>query len=89
MSGVPHFVLAKEVLSQTLGDQTVLMHISSGEYFELNVSGSVVLSSLLRGDEQSAAQALLERFAVSDAQARSDVGALIGVLRERGLLQLT
>lgn len=81
------FRLNDAVLSQKLGTQTVLMHIQSGEYFELNKTGSMVLESLLAGESiEAAALQLSQHFAVTPDQARQDVEALLTQLRARTLI---
>ena len=82
-----HFRLNDAVLSQKLGTQTVLMHIQSGEYFELNKTGSMVLDSLIAGESvDTAALRLSQHFEVTPAQAREDVELLLTQLRARTLI---
>lgn len=77
------------VLSQKLGAQTVLMHIQSGEYFELNATGSLILERLLAGASCAEVAALLsERYDVTAGQARADVDALLQQLHQRALIQV-
>ena len=76
------------VFTQKLGAQTVLMHIQSGEYFELNPSGSLTLERLLAGASVDQVALLLsQHYAVSQAQAHTDVEALLAQLRNRALIQ--
>lgn len=80
--------LNSAVLTQKLGQQTVLMHIQSGEYFELNPTGSLALERLLAGANVAAiATELSEQYQVAQAQAHTDVEALLAQLRQRGLIQ--
>ena len=81
------FCLADGVLTQKLGAQLVLLHVSQGQYFELNGTGAIVLESILAGaDEQSAAEQLSRRFEVDLMQAQTDVSALLKNLADRALL---
>ncbi|SFC97800.1 lasso peptide biosynthesis PqqD family chaperone [Streptomyces aidingensis] len=66
---------------------TVLLNERTGDYWELNPTGAVVVSALLAGgDEQAAVTALTAEFDVTPEEARQDVTALIGDLRGSGLL---
>lgn len=65
---------------------TVLLNQRSGEYWELNPTGTLVLRTLLDGgDEADAAKALIAAFDISLAQAERDVRELTARLRSSGL----
>ncbi|MBT2384090.1 lasso peptide biosynthesis PqqD family chaperone [Streptomyces sp. ISL-11] len=66
---------------------TVLLDQRSGQYWELNPTGTLVVRTLLEGgEEQDAVDAVVTEFAVDRAQASEDVAALIEQLREAGLV---
>ncbi len=66
----------------------VLLDGDSGEYYDLNGTGAVVLRSLLSGADLShAAQALTEEYAVSLAEATQDARELLESLRVAGLVE--
>ncbi|WP_309055278.1 lasso peptide biosynthesis PqqD family chaperone [Streptomyces sp.] len=65
---------------------TVLLDERSGEYWELNPTGSLVVKTLMAGgDEADAVAALTGAFEIEPAQARHDVEALVRQLRTSGL----
>jgi hypothetical protein len=66
----------------------VLLDGDSGEYYDLNGTGAVVLRSLLSGaDLEQAARALTEQYAVGLAEATQDARALLESLRVAGLVE--
>lgn len=65
---------------------TVLLDERSGDYWELNPTGTLVIKSLLDGGEEGdAVDALVARFDIDRAQAAQDVAALVQELRASGL----
>ncbi|GAA3347152.1 hypothetical protein GCM10020358_60820 [Amorphoplanes nipponensis] len=65
----------------------VLLDERTGRYWQLNRSGAVVLRELLAGrTPRDAGAALAGAFPVSPEQAEADAHALLGRLREAGLL---
>ncbi|ORT58287.1 lasso peptide biosynthesis PqqD family chaperone [Streptomyces sp. CB03238] len=65
---------------------TVLLDERSGNYWELNPTGTLVVKTLLRGgDEASAVEALLAEFDIDQDRAEQDVTALVQELRTSGL----
>ncbi|MWA16045.1 lasso peptide biosynthesis PqqD family chaperone [Streptomyces sp. BA2] len=65
---------------------TVLLDQRSGDYWELNPTGSLVVKTLLDGGEEATAvDALVTEFAIDRARAEQDVTALVRELRESGL----
>ncbi|MFE9404903.1 lasso peptide biosynthesis PqqD family chaperone [Streptomyces sp. NPDC006530] len=66
---------------------TVLLNQRSGEYWELNPTGTLVLRTLLEGgDEADAAQAVVAAFDTNLTQATRDVGELTAQLHSSGLV---
>ncbi|OKK04477.1 hypothetical protein AMK26_14095 [Streptomyces sp. CB03234] len=65
---------------------TVLLDERSGNYWELNPTGTLVVKTLLGGgDETSAVEALLAEFDIDRVRAEQDVTALVQELRTSGL----
>jgi hypothetical protein len=59
----------------------------SGEYWNLNPSGALVLRTLLKGGTSTdAVQALVERYDVDTGSASRDVQDLLGELHSAGLV---
>ncbi|MFK4066824.1 lasso peptide biosynthesis PqqD family chaperone [Streptomyces sp. NPDC029674] len=65
---------------------TVLLDQRSGNYWELNPTGTLVVKTLLDGgDETAAVDALVTQFDIGRARAEQDVTVLVRELRESGL----
>ncbi len=65
---------------------TVLLDERAGEYWELNPTATLVVSTLMAGgDEADAVAALTEAFDITPERARQDVDALVQQLRTSGL----
>ncbi|WP_240136474.1 lasso peptide biosynthesis PqqD family chaperone [Streptomyces sp. MUM 178J] len=65
---------------------TVLLDQRSGDYWELNPTGTLVVQTLLDGgDEASAVDAIVTEFDIDRARAQQDVSALVQELRTSGL----
>lgn len=66
----------------------VILDQHSGDYFQLNPTGTLVLRTLLDGGgESDAVQAVLAEFEVDRAEAIRDVVALIEQFQSSGLMQ--
>ena len=66
----------------------VLLDENSGEYWNLNPTGVLVLRTLLDGGTLAeAVHHLTEQYAVDPESARQDVDDLLGGLRSAGLVQ--
>jgi Transglutaminase-like superfamily/Coenzyme PQQ synthesis protein D (PqqD) len=70
---------AQEVMVSTdANGRTVIFHIPSGTYLGLDAAASQIVDLLNRyPDLESAARELANRFGISEAQARNDVGLVI------------
>ncbi|RXS66296.1 lasso peptide biosynthesis PqqD family chaperone [Streptomyces sp. TM32] len=65
---------------------TVLLDERSGQYWELNPTASLIVTTLLAGgDETAAADALLAEFGIDRMRAEQDVATLVEELRASGL----
>ena len=66
----------------------VLLDGRTGEYWELNPTGSLVLAALLEGKDTTAiAGALSAEYDVAEERAVSDVAALVSALRDARLVR--
>ncbi|MEU5576205.1 MULTISPECIES: lasso peptide biosynthesis PqqD family chaperone [Streptomyces] len=66
---------------------TVLLDQRTGDYWELNPTGALVVRTLMDdGDEAAAVTALVAQFAIDRDRAERDVTALVSDLRNAGLL---
>jgi len=76
-----------QVMSRLVGDETVLLDLSSGIYFGLDGVGKRIWETV--ADGQSLAQTvavITAEFEVEEAQAEADVIEFASDLVERGLL---
>lgn len=65
----------------------VLLDQRRGRYFHLNLSGALVLSTLLDGmSPEHAAQVLCERYGIGLQQAATDVASMLSALRKAKLV---
>ncbi|MEV4871430.1 lasso peptide biosynthesis PqqD family chaperone [Streptomyces syringium] len=80
---------AKDVSTAKTDYGTVLLDQRSGQYWELNPTGTLVVQTLMDGGgETDAVDAVVAEFAVDRSRAAEDVSALIGQLRQAGLVVL-
>lgn len=78
----------KDVLSEVVDGQTLLLDLRSSSYLVVNESGTALLPALLAGaDRESLAVALAAKFAISAQQAEADVDRFLVELEERDLLE--
>ncbi|WP_031075172.1 lasso peptide biosynthesis PqqD family chaperone [Streptomyces sp. NRRL S-118] len=75
-----------DVSTAETGYGTVLLDQRSGEYWELNPAGTLIVGVLMAGgDEVDAADALVAEYDIDRARAEEDVAALVADLRTSGL----
>ncbi|MPZ64020.1 MAG: lasso peptide biosynthesis PqqD family chaperone [Pseudonocardiaceae bacterium] len=66
---------------------TVLLDERSGQYWQLNATGALVVQTLRDGGTQAEAVAtLVDQFEVDESQANADVAALLDGLHSAGLV---
>ncbi|MEV6959907.1 lasso peptide biosynthesis PqqD family chaperone [Streptomyces sp. NPDC051207] len=66
---------------------TVLLHQRTGEYWELNPTGALVVRTLMDdGDETAAVAALVAQFDIARDRAEQDVRTLVRDLKDAGLV---
>lgn len=79
---------APGVLSRRVGDDSVLLDPASGQYFELNSTGSLVWELLAASPSREELLAGLEaEFEAEPAELEADVDALLAELLGRGLVE--
>ncbi|WP_206505142.1 lasso peptide biosynthesis PqqD family chaperone [Streptomyces chrestomyceticus] len=79
--------LHPDVTSADTDDGTVLLHLGTGRYWQLNATGAAVLRHLLDGDEPDrVAAALAVRHGIEADRAARDVHAVVGQLRAAKLV---
>ncbi len=76
-----------QVMSRLVGDETVLLDLSSGVYFGLDGVGKRIWESVTEGlNLRETAAAIASEFEVEETQAQADLIAFATDLVERGLL---
>jgi hypothetical protein len=82
-------VRLREGVSTTDTDYgSTLLDLGTGDYFNLNPSGALVLHWLLEGDSPTqAATRLTEEYAVAREEAEQDVADLVAALEAAGLIE--
>jgi len=74
-------------MSRLVGDETVLLDLSSGLYFGLDGVGKRIWDSVVEGNSLAQAVAVIvSEYDVDEAQAQADVIEFASDLVERGLL---
>jgi len=82
-------VRSPDVIWAAVGKEAVLLDLSSGYYYTLNRTGSVIWE-LLTGERDLAGvrEAIRERFGVSSETAWEDLASLMGHLRREKLITI-
>jgi hypothetical protein len=76
-----------DVMARRVGDETVLLHLGSGNYFGLDPVGSRFWELISQGlPLAGATQALLQEYEVSPEQLQRDLESLIKELLAQGLV---
>ena len=80
----------EDVIFRDLEGEIVLLNLKTGVYFGLDLVGTRIWH-LIREHQslQKALGALLEEFEVAEARCAADLLSLVGVLREKGLVEVT
>ena len=82
-------VLSKDVLTQEVSGEMVLMDLSSEQYFGLDAVGARVWNLLEQGTAPAdLLSILLREYEVEQLQLESDIEELLGQLLEAGLLRV-
>lgn len=79
--------IPKEVFFRNLGDEVVLLHLSSGIYYHLDSVGARIWDLLSKGQSfNSLCEILLMEYDVDREVLERDVLRLAGELQEKGLI---
>ena len=78
-----------DVLISNVGDESVLLDLDSERYFGLDAVGTHMWKALTTSDTvQAAYEQLIGEYEVDAEVLRQDLLNLIGMLRERGLVEV-
>ncbi|MFH1176076.1 MAG: PqqD family protein [Acidobacteriota bacterium] len=79
--------IAEQVLSCEVGGEAVLLDAASGRYYGFGAVGARLWELLKEhGEIEPVVRQLMVEYEVDEGRLRADVGELVGVLRDRGLL---
>ena len=85
---MPALKISPKALSRELDGETVLVNLDTGMYFGLDEVGTVIWNHIQEGVAvEDIPGKLTEAFEVEEDVARTDLEALIGELRENGLVE--
>lgn len=81
-------IIPPQVMSRLVGDETILMDLSTGIYFGLDGVGKRIWETIAEGRNLKAVVAVIvAEFEVDEVLAQDDVVEFVSDLVERGLLQ--
>jgi Coenzyme PQQ synthesis protein D (PqqD) len=76
-----------EIAAETIGGESVILNLSSGDYFSLNGAGGLAWALLVRGHSATEiAPRIAGHFGVGEERAQADLDALVTGLVEQELL---
>ena len=82
------FAVPPQVMSRLVGDETVLMDLSTGIYFGLDGVGKRIWETIGEGRSlEVVATVIATEYDVDEGRAQDDVVEFVSELIERGLLQ--
>lgn len=82
-----HLKVSDEVVESTVGDEVILLHLGSGQYFSLDAIGSLVWNHIKLGTELNAMLAqLANEFDAAIEQIESDVQSFLSDLFANDIL---
>ena len=83
-------IISDQVLSQEINGETVLLDLTSEQYFGLNSVGTRIWQLLVAGESADGiVDILLDEFEVPEIQAKQDVEELLLRLDEAGLITIS
>lgn len=81
-------ILTDSLVSRKVGDETVIIHLTTGKGYVLNRVGSEVWDGLIKGDDVATITERISRtFDESLASVMADVNALIEQMHEEKLIE--
>ena len=76
-----------DVVFRVLGDEAVILNLSTGIYFGLDIVGTRMWQLISEnGSTEKVREALLAEYEVEEGQLRRDLDLLIQQLKDKGLL---
>lgn len=83
-----HFgVNSRQVMSETIDGETIIIHLGTGSYYSLQKAGVDVWDALARGaDEAQVLDELAQRYKAPNAQLEASIADLIRELQAENLL---
>jgi len=82
--------LAKDVLIQKVGDDAILLNLSTENYFTLDEVGTRIINTLQESDSlKQAIRKLVGIYEVDESRLTSDAIRLVEECEQSGLLQVT
>ena len=82
--------LAKDVLMQKVGDDAILLNLSTENYFALDEVGTRIVTVLQESDSlKQAVRKLVGIYEVDESKLTSDAIRLVEECEQHGLLQVT
>lgn len=88
--GESSYAPADDILARDVGDEVVLLQLSTEKYFGLSGSAAAMWSAVVEHGTVSAAQPIVaEMFDADPVVVRADFERFVNDLAERGLLQAT
>jgi len=83
----PRFRIGPEIVHETVDGEVIAIDLASGSYYSLAGSGPAIWALLASGvSEAEIGTALAGRFEAEQAEIASAVSALLGQLKENGLI---
>lgn len=81
------YFVPKEVIAENLDGQAVVLHLTTGKYFALNSSATLMWELLTaHGDRARAITEISGRYGIDPATVERDLTGLIAELVSQGLL---
>jgi lipoate-protein ligase B len=82
--------LAKDVLIQKVGDDSILLNLNTENYFTLDEVGTRIINTLQESDSlEHAVRKLVGVYEVDESKLTSDAVRLVEECEQHGLLQVT
>ncbi len=81
------FRIADDVLSKTVDDEEVIVHLNTGTYYGLNPTGTVIWKHLKMGsDAPTILKDLREQFEANESDLQEDLNQFVAHLRSHNML---
>jgi Coenzyme PQQ synthesis protein D (PqqD) len=80
------FTVATDILYRQLGNEAVLLHIPSGNYFSLNPTAMLLWEAICAGAPRSGIEKVAKEYDVEPEQVNQDYLELVNALCDHDLL---